>query len=141
MQGSAMSGSEAGVAILRQRFRDRGYPLQLFDDLLARFTAADKVKKPNDSRPIVCLKLPFSRTTLKCGFPGIVRRHLQALDGIAGFRYNDCICDGNGSDTDMLDRTPWRFISCFTSVPNLFRRRYNRFLGVRACARGMDGGC
>ena len=120
------SDFEASVDILKTKFIARWYPTAFVNNCIAGFEKSQALPRVKDERPLICFKPPYTDSTSRCGFMHSLRKHFSLLPGVARFNTNIVdIQDGS----DILATAPWRFVTCFTSSLNLFRRRYSRFLG------------
>ena len=121
------------AALVRSKLIDRGYPAQFLDDCEEKYKNNIKnsgtQKKSADMRPLILFKIPYGSTGRRIKIMSSIRTHFHLLNskGIAVLNSGDI--DDNDDDDDVLKHSKWRFLNCYTSSLNLFRRRYSRFLG------------
>ena len=110
---------ESAWAFLRHKFMNRGYPVSVLDRLYAAVRAIGSLTR---SKPdfVVPLKLPYFPNVHMLGFSTIMRNSVGSL----GFQP----VSGSGINNNLYTYKgkTFSFVSCFTSLPNLFRKRFER---------------
>jgi len=111
--------AQAAWTHLRCKFIDRGYPALEIDAVekqheLDCAQCIDSVqRRPNTL--VVPFKMQFFSDASTFSIGSSVRKYLRIL----GFTLDDGLCMYHGKQ--------FRFFNCWTSKPNLFRKRYMRF--------------
>ena len=105
---------------LKHKFVGRGYPVSVLDRLhAAAIDSSTRVRVKPDI--IVPLKLPYFPNVHMLGFSTIMRSCVGSL-GLQS------VPEGNNNNMYTFKGKTFSFVSCFTSLPNLFRKRFERFV-------------